>query len=669
MTFQHTSTIDTNVNGNSEKPAPESCKASGEAEAIIAATATYSPDDNKLRLYPVGRLDSATYERVKEAGFIWAPKQGLFVAPAWSPEREDLLVELCGEIGDEDVSLMERQEERAERFAGYSAKRKDEASEARADVAKIADGIPFGQPILIGHHSQARAERDARRIRDGMRKALTLWHTSEYWQRRAAGALRLAKYKERPDVRARRIKRIEADKRKAERILADSSKLVKVWGRPDLTTEQATKIAGFYDSPAIPVDGGQFESLYSLLTYRGWTAQQASQAAIAQHEGRIARAQRWIAHYDHRLTYEKAMLGQVGGLAAERFDIAPGGMVLIGNEWLTVVRVTKRDGRAVSVTTNGRCGRRRGIEEVKDYRAPEAGAAEAVKAATALGPIVNVRAEDCVEMTAAEFKALGEWSRQIRKVPASEAAGVHRVRQVMRGGCLLPVFLTDAKQVAIPAPQGAPAPALKRERIIPEPAVNAGQGVPEQAPGAEFAAMAEQLRAGVEVVVVPDLFPTPATVAARMVEVAQVNAGDVVLEPSAGTGALITAVKDTGLPLQINAIERSAGLAEQLANAHEDVRVMGADFFDVKPGHIEQADVILMNPPFRNAIDIDHIMHARGFLKPGGRLVAICAAGPRQVEKLRPLVEASGGVWEPLPEGTFKEQGTNVRTVLLSIRS
>jgi len=30
MTFQHTSTIDTNVNGNSEKPAPESCKASGE---------------------------------------------------------------------------------------------------------------------------------------------------------------------------------------------------------------------------------------------------------------------------------------------------------------------------------------------------------------------------------------------------------------------------------------------------------------------------------------------------------------------------------------------------------------------------------------------------------------------------------------------------------------
>ncbi len=45
-------------------------------------TATYSPEDNKLRLYPSCRLDSETYARVKAAGFRWAPKQELFVAPA-----------------------------------------------------------------------------------------------------------------------------------------------------------------------------------------------------------------------------------------------------------------------------------------------------------------------------------------------------------------------------------------------------------------------------------------------------------------------------------------------------------------------------------------------------------------------------------------------------------
>ena len=34
-------------------------------------SATYSPEDNKLRLYPAHRLDKETYERVKAAGFSW----------------------------------------------------------------------------------------------------------------------------------------------------------------------------------------------------------------------------------------------------------------------------------------------------------------------------------------------------------------------------------------------------------------------------------------------------------------------------------------------------------------------------------------------------------------------------------------------------------------------
>ena len=75
-------------------------------------TATYSPEDNKLRLYSSARLDRELYARVRGAGFIYAPKQELFVAPMWTPEREDLLIELCGEIDDEDTSLVERAEER-----------------------------------------------------------------------------------------------------------------------------------------------------------------------------------------------------------------------------------------------------------------------------------------------------------------------------------------------------------------------------------------------------------------------------------------------------------------------------------------------------------------------------------------------------------------------------
>src|ERR1019366_3731998 len=108
---------------------------------IMTMTATYSPEDNKLRLYPLSPLPKELCERARAAGLIWAPKQELFVAPAWTPGREDLLIELCGEIDDEEKSLVERQEERAERFEDYSDKREADAHQAAAAVDRIADGI------------------------------------------------------------------------------------------------------------------------------------------------------------------------------------------------------------------------------------------------------------------------------------------------------------------------------------------------------------------------------------------------------------------------------------------------------------------------------------------------------------------------------------------------
>ena len=105
----------------------------------MSYTATYSPEDNKLRLYSTTRLDSETYARVKAAGFIWAPKQDLFVAPMWTPSREDLLIELVGEIEDEDRSLVDRAEERADRFSDYKESRIEDAQRAHDAVHRIAE--------------------------------------------------------------------------------------------------------------------------------------------------------------------------------------------------------------------------------------------------------------------------------------------------------------------------------------------------------------------------------------------------------------------------------------------------------------------------------------------------------------------------------------------------
>jgi hypothetical protein len=126
----------------------------------LTLTATYDPGDNGLRLRASARLPQETYARVRAAGFRWAAKQTLFVAPAWTPEREDLLLELCGEIGDEDSSLAERAEERAERFGDYAERRTGDAERAKEAVDQVAQRFEGGQPILVGHHSveQALAE-------------------------------------------------------------------------------------------------------------------------------------------------------------------------------------------------------------------------------------------------------------------------------------------------------------------------------------------------------------------------------------------------------------------------------------------------------------------------------------------------------------------------------
>ena len=198
--------------------------------------ATYDPADNKIRLRASGRLEPELYARARAAGFIWAPKQELFVAPKWTPEREDLAIELAGELDDEDTSLVDRAEARAERFEGYSEKRGAEAEGARGRVDAIADNIPLGQPILVGHHSERRARKDAERIRSGIDKAVKLWQTSKYWTARAAGALRHAKYKELPAVRARRIKTLEAEQRSEERRRDKADKFVHLWAGLEAAT-------------------------------------------------------------------------------------------------------------------------------------------------------------------------------------------------------------------------------------------------------------------------------------------------------------------------------------------------------------------------------------------------------------------------------------------------
>jgi hypothetical protein len=296
-------------------------------------SATYSPDDNKLRLYATSRLDKENYSRLTEAGFKWAPKQELFVAPMWTPDREDLLLELCGSIEDEDKSLVQRAEERAERFGEYSENRAKDAEQARKRVDSIAEHISFGQPILVGHHSERHARKDAERIDSGTRQSVQHWESSKYWEERARGVVQAAKYKERPDVRARRIKTLEADLRKMERNKDEAERFIKTWSIEKLTMPLAAAIAsqdhGYFLNAAERTDGKTWPVTLWDVTQGRYEPQpelkDIAARAIQNNQKTASWADRWIAHLTNRLGYERTLLKEQGGIVADQIRPEKGG--------------------------------------------------------------------------------------------------------------------------------------------------------------------------------------------------------------------------------------------------------------------------------------------------------------------------------------------------------
>lgn len=655
-------------------------------------TATYSPDDNKLRLYPAYRLGAEEYARVKAAGFKWAPKQELFVAPAWGPERADLLLEMCGEIGDEDTSLIDRAEDRAERFEDYSDSRAADAAAAHSAVRRIADGIPLGQPILVGHHSEKHARKDAERIENGMRKAVKMWETSKYWTQRAQGAIRHAKYKERPDVRARRIKGLEADRRKCVKNVDHSQATIRIWSKlhepsskfsqPSTFLERAKYIAGHTNTTSYGV--------YSALTDGKMTAEDAQRQVLADAQRCIAINQRWIDHIDNRLAYERALLADAGGTAADKTGPEKGGACQCwaspgrgpGMGWSYIAKVNKV---TVTVWDNWGNGGRNFTRTIPFDKLIALMTAADVQSARASGRLIET--DDKVGFFLADPKrtsddpgkddVLLEGCTNLKPEPVKEEPQVLIVRrnplEVLRHHVTGAIERGEAEPI-VGMPVSSPSDASPycqtcwsklQDGKCPHCEIVADMD-------SAVEAMRDALRKGsaVQVVSAPQLFPTPNDIARQVVDLADIQPGHRVLEPSAGTGALLGAMGGRMFGYtperqrigELVAVEINASLAQRLETLFPltDVR---CDDFLVLNGDLGSFDRIVMNPPFQNGADIIHIEHAISHLNPGGRLVAVCANGPRQ----RKHFEQYARQWIDLPAGSFKESGTMVNAAIVVI--
>lgn len=283
--------------------------------------ATYSAEDNKLRLYWLGlnRFDDELLTKIKSYGFKWAPRQALFVAPSWSPKREDLCIELAGEITAEDTTILERAEIKAARLDGYSSKRMRDADAYHKAAQRIAERFECGQPILMGHHSAKRALRDRERIQSASRAASKMAGLSDYWVMRAEGVERHANYKNRDDVRSRRIKTLYKDLRDYQRDINHAHIALKLWVAIGNSEKEC---ADKFKSLSLNLLGSRLktgestpiyasdESLYSLVKSEKMTHREAVDLCVKFFEKKINGIQRmrYINHTLNRIAYERSML-------------------------------------------------------------------------------------------------------------------------------------------------------------------------------------------------------------------------------------------------------------------------------------------------------------------------------------------------------------------------
>ena len=89
-------------------------------------------------------------------------------------------------IGRADYA--ERQTERIDRYHELAEKRDREATATHNEARRMAGAIPFGQPILVGHHSERRDRNYRERIHNKFGKAFELNDKAKYWENRAAAA-------------------------------------------------------------------------------------------------------------------------------------------------------------------------------------------------------------------------------------------------------------------------------------------------------------------------------------------------------------------------------------------------------------------------------------------------------------------------------------------------
>lgn len=159
-------------------------------------------------------------------------------------------------------------------------------------------------------------------------------------------------------------------------------------------------------------------------------------------------------------------------------------------------------------------------------------------------------------------------------------------------------------------------------------------------------------------------FATPKEVAIQMIELSEIKKDEVLLEPSAGDGAILDLFPKENPYTAIELMpENCKKLEEKGFNAGQ------VDFLSCVG---LRADKIIMNPPFTKQQDVKHIFHAWELLSKGGRLVSIVSESPffrenKLSKDFRDWLEENSATVINLEPGDFKSSRTMVKTRIIVV--
>lgn len=165
-------------------------------------------------------------------------------------------------------------------------------------------------------------------------------------------------------------------------------------------------------------------------------------------------------------------------------------------------------------------------------------------------------------------------------------------------------------------------------------------------------------------------FSTPPEVADWLVMLAGgIREDEKVLEPSAGTGAIVDAIHRSCKDVIVDCFELMPENKEILSKKY-NINILGDDFTAY---NLEKYDKIIANPPFSKNQDIKHIKRMYEHLNEGGTVASITSnhwklGNENECVLFREWLTSVRGKVYDIEKGAFKDSGTGIETSAIIIK-